>query len=47
MRVHVVADVHGNSDALARAGEGADALIVLGDLIDFVNYDDHRAGILG
>jgi len=47
MRVHVVADVHGNSDALARAGEGADALIVLGDLIDFVNYDDHSAGILG
>jgi Icc-related predicted phosphoesterase len=47
MRVHVVADVHGNSAALARAGDGADALIVLGDLIDFVNYDDHSAGILG
>ncbi len=47
MRVHVVSDVHGNSDALARAGDGADALIVLGDLIDFIDYDDHEAGILG
>jgi Icc-related predicted phosphoesterase len=47
MRVHVVADVHGNSEALARAGDGADALIVLGDLIDFVDYQDHSGGILG
>ncbi|WP_028932968.1 metallophosphoesterase family protein [Pseudonocardia spinosispora] len=47
MRVHVVADVHGNSQALARAGEGADALIVLGDLINFVDYHDHSKGILG
>lgn len=47
MRVHVVSDVHGNVDALARAGEGADALVVLGDLIDFVDYADHRRGILG
>ena len=47
MRVHVVSDVHGNADALARAGEGADALIVLGDLLDFVDYHDHSQGILG
>jgi Icc-related predicted phosphoesterase len=47
MRVHVVVDVHGNSEALARAGDGADALIVLGDLIDFVDYDDFSGGILG
>ncbi len=47
MRVHVVSDVHGNVEALARAGEGADALLVLGDLIDFVDYHDHSAGILG
>ncbi|MFY9808195.1 MAG: metallophosphoesterase [Pseudonocardiaceae bacterium] len=47
MRVHVVSDVHGNAEALARAGTGADALVVLGDLIDFVNYHDHSAGILG
>lgn len=47
MRVHVVSDVHGNADALARAGDGADALVVLGDLIDFVDYHDHGGGILG
>lgn len=47
MRLHLVSDVHGNAEALARAGEGADALVVLGDLIDFVNYEDHSGGILG
>lgn len=47
MRVHVVSDVHGNAEALARAGEGADALIVLGDLLDFVDYQAHDRGILG
>lgn len=47
MRVHVVSDVHGNVDALAGACRGADALIVLGDLIDFVDYHDHSRGILG
>jgi Icc-related predicted phosphoesterase len=47
MRIHVVSDVHGNVDALARAGEGADALVVLGDLLDFVDYHDHSGGILG
>lgn len=45
MRVHVVSDVHGRVDALARAGDGADALICLGDLILFVDYDDHSVGI--
>ncbi|RRO14890.1 metallophosphoesterase [Saccharopolyspora rhizosphaerae] len=47
MRVHVVSDVHGNVEALKRAGDGADALVVLGDLIDFVDYHDHGNGILG
>ncbi|MGH3863880.1 metallophosphoesterase family protein [Actinokineospora sp.] len=47
MRVHVVSDVHGNAEALAQAGQGADALIILGDLIDFVDYHDHSRGILG
>jgi Icc-related predicted phosphoesterase len=47
MRVHVVSDVHGNAEALARAGDGADALIVLGDLLNFVDYHDHAGGILG
>lgn len=43
----MVSDVHGNNAALARAAVGADALLVLGDLIDFVDYDDHSGGILG
>lgn len=43
----MVSDVHGNAEALARAGEGADALVVLGDLLDFVDYHDHGRGILG
>lgn len=47
MRLHVVSDVHGQADALARAGEGADALICLGDLILFVDYVDPSAGIMG
>jgi Icc-related predicted phosphoesterase len=45
MRVHLVSDVHGRADALRRAGEGADALICLGDLLLFVDYADHRKGI--
>jgi Icc-related predicted phosphoesterase len=47
MRVHVVSDVHGHAEALARAAEGADALVVLGDLVDFVDYADPARGILG
>lgn len=47
MRVHVVSDVHGNAEALARAGDGADALVVLGDLVDFVDYRNPEGGILG
>jgi Icc-related predicted phosphoesterase len=45
MRVHVVSDVHGSTAALARAGDGADALVCLGDLILFIDYDDMSGGI--
>lgn len=45
MRVHLVSDVHGRADALARAADGADALICLGDLLLFVDYADHSQGI--
>lgn len=45
MRVHVVSDVHGNVDALSRAGEGADALVCLGDLVLFLDYQDRSGGI--
>lgn len=45
MRVNVVSDVHGNAKDLARAGDGADALICLGDLVLFLDYADHSRGI--
>lgn len=45
MRVHVVSDVHGRSDALRRAADGADALICLGDLLLFLDYADYSRGI--
>lgn len=45
MRVHVVSDVHGHVEALSRAGDGADALVCLGDLVLFLDYLDHRRGI--
>ena len=45
MRVHVVSDVHGRADALARAADGADALICLGDLLLFLDYADHGRGL--
>jgi Icc-related predicted phosphoesterase len=45
MRIHVVSDVHGRVDALAKAGDGADALICLGDLLLFIDYADHGQGI--
>ncbi|MFG2333778.1 metallophosphoesterase [Streptomyces sp. NPDC048604] len=45
MRVHVVSDVHGNTGGLAKAGDGADALVCLGDLVLFLDYADHSRGI--
>lgn len=45
MRLHVVSDVHGRTDALARAADGADALICLGDLVLFIDYEDFTQGI--
>lgn len=47
MRVHVVSDVHGSAGALAAAGAGADALVCLGDLVLFVDYEDTSGGIFG
>ena len=45
MRVHVVSDVHGAADALKTAGDGADMLICLGDMLLFLDYADHTQGI--
>jgi Icc-related predicted phosphoesterase len=46
LRLHVVSDVHGRVDALATAGAGADALLVLGDLLLYLDYADPTQGIL-
>ncbi len=45
MRVNVVSDVHGAAGALRGAAAGADALFCLGDLLLFVDYEDHAQGI--
>jgi Icc-related predicted phosphoesterase len=45
MKVHVVSDVHGTADALAVAGDGADMLICLGDMLLFLDYADPTQGI--
>ena len=45
MRINVVSDVHGNAGALARAADGADLLVCLGDLVLFLDYQDSRGGI--
>jgi Icc-related predicted phosphoesterase len=45
MRVHVVSDVHGRTDALPGSARGADALICLGDLLLFLDYADYGQGI--
>ncbi len=42
-----MSDVHGNIDGLARAAARAEQLVVLGDLLDYVDYHDHGNGILG
>src|SRR3954453_21963749 len=47
MRIHVVSDVHGSTQALAAAGMGADVLVCLGDLVLFVDYEDTSGGIFG
>ncbi|MFP5020591.1 metallophosphoesterase family protein [Pseudonocardia phyllosphaerae] len=52
MRLHVVTDVHGDSAALARVAHGpdgsrADGVIVLGDLVEFIDYREPANGIVG
>lgn len=40
-----MSDVHGSVEALARAGDGADVLVCLGDLVLFLDYQDSSSGI--
>lgn len=47
MRLSFVSDVHGNVAGLREAARRAEQLVVLGDLIDYVDYHDPAGGILG
>lgn len=47
MLVSVVSDVHGNIDGLKRAADEAELLVVLGDLLEYVDYYEPSNGILG
>lgn len=47
MRLSFVSDVHGNVAGLRAAARQAEQLVVLGDLIDYVDYHDPAGGILG
>jgi Icc-related predicted phosphoesterase len=38
VRVHVISDLHGATDHLVEAAKGCDALLVLGDLINVLDY---------
>lgn len=44
MKVHVVSDVHGRAGALAKAADGSDVFICLGDLLLYLDYDDPGQG---
>lgn len=46
MQISVVADIHGNIEALARVAERADQLVILGDLLDYIDYHDPTRGIV-
>lgn len=47
MRLSFVSDVHGNIDGLAEVARSAEQLVVLGDLVDYVDYHEPSQGILG
>lgn len=47
MRLSFVSDVHGNIDGLAEVARSAEQLVVLGDLVDYVDYHEPSRGILG
>jgi len=47
VRISFVSDIHGNTDGLAAVARDAEMLVVLGDLLDYVDYHDPAGGILG
>ena len=47
VRLSFVSDIHGNVAGLADVARRAEQLVVLGDLLDYVDYHDPAGGILG
>jgi Icc-related predicted phosphoesterase len=47
VRLSFVSDIHGNIDGLADVARRVEQLVVLGDLLDYVDYHDPSAGIIG
>lgn len=47
MRLKFVSDVHGNIAGLREVARRPGQLVVLGDLVDYVDYHDAAGGILG
>ena len=47
MRLSFVSDIHGNIPGLTDVARRAEQLVVLGDLLDYVDYHDPTGGILG
>ncbi|HEY4993488.1 MAG TPA: metallophosphoesterase [Nakamurella sp.] len=47
VRLSFVSDIHGNIAGLADVARAAEQLVVLGDLLDYVDYHDPSAAILG
>lgn len=47
MKISIVSDIHGNVEGLRRVACEAEFLVVLGDLLDYVDYEDPAGGILG
>lgn len=47
VRLSFVSDIHGNIAGLADVARRAEQLVVLGDLLDYVDYYDPAGGILG
>ena len=47
MQLSFVSDIHGNIAALREVARRAEQLVVLGDLIDYVDYYQPSAGIMG
>lgn len=47
MRVRVISDIHGNFEDLERVADEGIPLLILGDLLDYIDYFDPSRGVLG